>query len=255
MRTPRPRPRTVPGRGAVLRALAAALALAALAALVPAPRPGGVPGAPPAPARGQAKPFGLPFAEPPGPGTWYVSQPYGNTSYAFFERRSLYGSGQGLHMGLDLATACGTVVVAIGDGVVRSVDGPGGAPPHNLALDHPEGYVSFYGHLLERPSLAPGQPVRRGEPIALSGDMYATCTDSPHLHLEIRDPSMGRAFNPVDFVDADWNRLLLLGAAPEPFVRDLEAPRRWQAVDDQPAIQFGGPLLNDYASSWPQGDG
>jgi len=222
-------------------AAAGALAVATSTALSPAPA---------APA--EAKPFGLPFAEPPGPATWYMAQSYGNTVYAYFERGTLYRSGQGMHMGLDLATACGTVIVAIGDGVVRSVDGPGGAPPHNLAIDHPEGYVSFYGHLLERPALAPGQPVRRGDPIALSGDMYATCNASPHLHLEIRDASMGSAYNPVEFIDADWNRLLLLGASRQDFVRDLDAPRRWQALDDQPPIQFGGPLLNDYARSWPQ---
>jgi len=208
-------------------------------------------GRPHAPAPAQGKPFGLPFAEPPGPATWYVSQPYGNSLYAFYERGTIYRSGQGLHMGLDFAAACGTTVVAVGDGVVRSVDGPGGAPPHNLAIEHDGGLVSFYGHLLERPDLVPGQPVVRGQPVALSGDMYETCAAAPHLHLEIRDASMARAFNPVDFVAADWNRLLLLGASPLDYVRDLDAPRRWQALDDQPPIQFGGPMLNDYARSWP----
>lgn len=223
---------------------AAALAIAACAVGTMIGRAPAVPA--------QERPFGLPFAEPPGPGTWYIAQSYGNTTYAYFERSTIYRSGQGMHMGLDLATACGTVVVAIGDGVIRSVDGPGGAPPHNLAIDHPEGYVSFYGHLLERPGVVPGQAVTRGEPVALSGDMYATCAASPHLHLEVRDPTMGRAFNPVAFIDADWNRLQLFGASPQTFVRDLDDPRRWQAIEDQPPIQFGGPLLNDYAHSWPQ---
>jgi len=197
------------------------------------------------------RPFGLPFAEPPGLGTWYVAQSFGNTVYAYFERRSLYGSGQGLHMGLDLAAACGTQVVAIGDGIVRSVDGPGGAPPHNLMLDHANGYVSFYGHLLERPALSVGQRVARGQVIALSGDMYSTCNASPHLHLEVRDASLATAFNPIDLIEADWHAMLLLGGKPQPFQRDLEAPRRWQAFDDQPELRLGGPLLNDYASTWP----
>ena len=47
--------------------------------------------------------------------------------------------------------------------------------------------------------------------------------------------------------------VLLLGAGPDPFARDLDAPRRWQALDDQPAITLGGPLLNEYAHSWPGG--
>jgi murein DD-endopeptidase MepM/ murein hydrolase activator NlpD len=227
-------------RRAVVR-LGVALAAAALAAV---------------PAAAQApKPFGLPFADPPGPATWYVSQSYGNTVYAYYERRSIYGSGQGLHSGIDLAAPCGTPVVAVGDGVVLSVDGRGGALPHNLMIDHGNGFVSFYGHLLERPSLSEGQPVRRGEVVALSGDMYSTCHSSPHLHLEIRDSSLNRLFNPVTLVDADWHGILLLGTGGLPFERDLDAPRRWQALDEQPDIQIGGPLLNEFARPWPADGG
>ena len=36
--------------------------------------------------------------------------------------------------------------------------------PHNLMVDHPDlGYATFYGHLLERPNLAPGQRIRAAE--------------------------------------------------------------------------------------------
>ncbi len=197
------------------------------------------------------KPFGLPFAEPPGLATWYVVQPYGNTVFAFHERRNLYRSGQGLHMGLDLAAACGTPVMAIGDGVVLSVDGRGGSPPHNLMIDHGNGYVSFYGHLLQRPAVEAGQTVRRGEAVALSGDMFGTCYGAPHLHLEIRDRSLNHLVNPVSVVDADWHSILLLGAAGHAYTRDLDLPRRWQSIDDQPDIDLGQGLLNDYAHSWP----
>jgi murein DD-endopeptidase MepM/ murein hydrolase activator NlpD len=197
------------------------------------------------------RPFGLPFAEPPGLGTWFVSQSYGNTVFAYYERHSMYRNGQGLHMGLDLAAACGTPVVSIGDGVVLSVDGRGGSLPHNLMIDHGNGYVSFYGHLLERPSVEVGQDVQRGEVVALSGDMYGTCYDAPHLHLEIRDTTLNRLFNPVTLIDADWQSILLLGTSTLTFERDLDAPRQWQAIDDQPPIQIGGPLLNDFARAWP----
>jgi murein DD-endopeptidase MepM/ murein hydrolase activator NlpD len=200
-----------------------------------------------------ARPFGLPFATPPSLSTWHIAQPYGNTVFAYFERAGLYRSGQGLHMGLDLAAACGTPVVAIGDGVVLSVDGRGGSPPHNLMIDHQNGYVSFYGHLLEAPKLAVGQPVRRGEAVALSGDMYGTCYSSPHLHLEIRDRSLNRLYNPVSLIDADWHGILLLGGSGPVFSKNLDLPRRWQAFDDQPEIELGGPLLNDYAHPWPVG--
>ncbi len=195
--------------------------------------------------------FGLPFVEPPGLGSWYLAQPYGNTIYAYYERATIYRAGQGLHMGMDFAAACGTPIAAVADGTVRSVDGPGGALPHNMMISHAGGIVSFYGHLLERPALAVGQTVTKGQAIALSGDMYETCYASPHLHLEIRDESLRRAFNPVHFIDADWHGLALLGASPQRFERNLEDPRRWQAMDDQPEITFGGPLLNNFVHALP----
>jgi murein DD-endopeptidase MepM/ murein hydrolase activator NlpD len=210
----------------------------------------GWPSPPVAAAQGE-RPFGLPFAEPPGLGTWYVIQPYGNSVFARQERRGLYRNGQGLHMGLDLAAACGTPVVAIGDGTVRSVDGLGGSPPHNLMIAHGNGLVSFYGHLLERPAVAVGQAVQRGQPVALVGDMYGTCYTSPHLHLEIRDAGLNRLMNPAKLIDADWHSILLLGSAGLAYARDLDDPRRWQAVDDQPDISLGAGLLNDYPHAWP----
>jgi len=229
--------RTVPREG-----LAAFVLLALTVALLLTPATAAAP-----------KPFVLPFSEPAGPATWYISQPYGNSVYAWYERERLYSSGQGMHMGLDLAAPCGSLVRAIGDGVVRSVDGRGGAPPHNLMIDHNNGFVSFYGHLRERPHVNAGQYVRHGEVVAYSGDMYSSCVDAPHLHLEIRDESIARFFNPVTLIDADWDSLLLFGAAPLSYERDLALPRRWQSLGDQPELRLGGPLLNDYQQAWPGG--
>lgn len=201
----------------------------------------------------EAPPFGLPFASPPGPDTWLFTQPYGNTVFAFRQRRTFYAAGQGLHFGVDLGAPCGTQVVAIGDGVVVGIDqGAHGAGPHNLMIDHPNGYASFYGHLLERPPLRLGDEVHRGQVIARTGDPDLSCTSRPHLHLEIRDaPAHRRAFNPVPLIDADWNRIVLAGGGPIGFAVDLGDPRRWQLLGDQPEIAFGGPLLNDYAAAWP----
>ncbi len=219
------------------RALAVALACSLLAATV---------------GRAQGRrPFDLPFADPAGLGTWYVSHLYGNTVFAYSERHGMYRSGQGMHMGLDFAAPCGTPVLAIGDAVVKSVDGPGGAGPHNLMLRHANGYVSFYGHLLQRPALNVGQSVAAGQVIALSGDMLGTCVDSPHLHLEIRDATATVFYNPITLIEADWHGLVLIGPGTAPFAIDLEHPRRWREIDDQPTLRLGGPLLNDYATSWP----
>ncbi len=36
------------------------------------------------------KPFGLPFADPPGPNTWYLGGGYGNTVGAYYQRDTTY---------------------------------------------------------------------------------------------------------------------------------------------------------------------
>lgn len=197
------------------------------------------------------KPFGLPFAAPPGPTTWLLGQAYGNTVGAYTNRRSMYAAGQGIHFGIDLSAPCGTTIVAIGDGVVAGTDGAWGSDPHNLMIDHPDGYASLYGHLLERPRLQRGQLVKRGEPIARSGDPDGTCNSRPHLHLEIRDRAHDYFYNPMLLIDADWDSIALTGSFGRGFERNLDSPRQWQSLYDQPEAQGGGPLLNEFAHAWP----
>lgn len=206
----------------------------------------------PAEAQGSA-PFSLPFAEPAGPETWLLGQVYGNSVGAFARRREWYQAGQGIHFGIDFSAKCGTPVAAIGDGTVLKVDAPEhGSAPHNLLIAHPNGYTSLYGHLLERPSVNVGDSVKRGQVVAKTGDPDLTCTSRPHLHLEIRDRALGRAFNAHRLIDADWDMLSLVGSFGRGFQRDLDDPRKWQSVYDQPDIRFGGPLINEFANTWPQ---
>lgn len=205
------------------------------------------------PAMAADRPFGLPFSTPPGPSTWLLGQAYGNTTGAFVRRVEWYSAGQGIHFGIDFSAKCGTEVVAIGDGTVLYVDALwNGAGPHNLLIAHPNGYVSLYGHLLETPRLKVGQSVLRGQPIALTGDPDITCTSRPHLHLEIRDQNSGKAFNPHSLIDADWEALQLTGSFGRGYQRNLDNPRQWQSLFDQPDIVFGGPLINVFARTWPQ---
>ncbi len=197
--------------------------------------------------------FILPFPDPPGPHTWLLGQPYGNTTGAYRQRRSTYNAGQGVHFGIDLSARCGYPVVAIGDGVVAKVDAlEHGSAPHNLMIDHTNGYASFYGHLLQKPDLQVGQAVTAGQVVAQVGDPDETCTSRPHLHLEIRNAGVyNRAYNPIPLIDADWDTLALVGPFGRGFARDLSDPRRWQTLAGQPDIAFWGPLLNDYAAVWP----
>ena len=199
------------------------------------------------------RPFQLPFAEPSSPETWLMAQPYGNTTGAYRRRFTTYGASGGIHFGIDLAAPCGTEIVAIADGVVFAVDGPFGSPPHNLMIDHPQhGYASMYGHLLEAPNLKPGQAVKQGQVIAKVGDSAETCYSRPHLHLEIRDLAHhSRKYNPSTLIDADWDNLALIGDNGREFARDLDEPRKWQSLYDQPEVQTAGPIINDFANPWP----
>jgi len=75
------------------------------------------------------RPFQLPFITPPGPTTWLLAQPYGNTLNAYYQRNRAYRASGGIHFALDFAAPCGTEIVAIADGIVFSVDGPFGSAP------------------------------------------------------------------------------------------------------------------------------
>jgi murein DD-endopeptidase MepM/ murein hydrolase activator NlpD len=201
------------------------------------------------------KPFILPFKEPPGPDTWLLGQTYGNTVGAYFNRNTTYRYSQGIHFGIDLSAPCGTEIVAIADGVVALVDATAyGSAPHNLIIDHPQlGYATLYGHLLEKPNLQPGQEVKQGEVVALSGDPSETCFGRPHLHLELRDyPGRAWKYNPLPLIDADWDNLALVGSFQSGFERDLDDPRKWQHLDDQPPAVTGGAILNEFANPWPR---
>ncbi|GAB4582151.1 MAG: hypothetical protein Fur0022_49080 [Anaerolineales bacterium] len=204
-------------------------------------------------AQPETPPFTLPFADPPSPSTWLLGQTYGNTTGAYVNRINFYQAGQGLHFGMDFSAPCGTPIIAIGDGTVTYVDNLGfGSAPHNLMIDHPNGYASFYGHLLETPTLQAGQTVQQGQIIALTGDPDETCTSRPHLHLEIRNAAAyNLAYNPAPLIQADWDSLALIGSFGTGFSRDLSNPRQWQFLADQPDVQFWGPMLNDYANPWP----
>ena len=205
-----------------------------------------------APPSGQ---FGLPLGGAPGPDTWLLGQGYGNTTGAYRQRRSTYGNLQGIHAGLDFSAPCGTPVQAIGDGVVAEVDGPHGSPPHNVVIDHAGNLSSLYGHLLRRSGLRPGQAVKRGQVIGLSGDSQGTCVSAPHLHLELRDRSHQRFLNPVPYIRADWDTLALAGSFGRGYQYDLDQPRRWQTPASQPPALRGGPLLNEFRRPWPPAPG
>lgn len=198
-------------------------------------------------------PFSLPLKDPPGPSTWLYEQHFGNTTSAFNYGNVWYPAGQGMHFGIDLETRCGTPVYAIADGVVDYVDAEGFATgPHTLALSHPgTGYTSFYGHLSEQPPFVRGDRVERGQQIGVTGDPDLSCSSRPHLHLEIRNSDYTMAYNPVTLIEANWHMLSSIGPVDSDFEQNLDAPRQWMRLDDQPEIRLGGDWLNRYQNAWP----
>jgi len=208
----------------------------------------------PAQAQPEDKPFILPMGGTPGPNTWLFGQAYGNTTGAYNFGSEWYEAGQGLHFGLDFPAPCGTPLVAVADGMVVGVDDLSrGAGPHNLLIRHDEqGVVTLYGHLLRPAELAFGQIVRQGDIIGLSGDPDRTCDSRPHLHFEVRSLDYRTAYNPVDYITANWHTLASVGGYGFPyFQQDMNNARRWMTLEDQPETVFGGRRLNDYGAVWP----
>ncbi len=85
------------------------------------------------------------------------------------------------HRGVDFALPKGTPVLAVGDGEVI-VAKNGGAAGNYVALRHGRQYMTRYMHL-SRVLVKPGQKVKRGDRIALSGNTGRST--GPHLHFEI----------------------------------------------------------------------
>ncbi len=86
------------------------------------------------------------------------------------------------HSGVDVACPRGSEILAARDGKVVFTGYQGGYG-NLVVLEHECGYRSYYGHL-SRPLVKPGETVKRGAAIALSGNTGRTT--GPHLHFEVR---------------------------------------------------------------------
>ncbi|MEM0992295.1 MAG: TonB family protein [Bacteroidota bacterium] len=97
---------------------------------------------------------------------------------------------QRLHTGIDYVVPMRTEIIATADGKVAAVNKWKKGYGHHLEVQHSDGYTTFYAHLDEM-LVEIGQPVSKGEVIALSGST-GTST-GPHLHYEVR--LNGKAIN------------------------------------------------------------
>jgi murein DD-endopeptidase MepM/ murein hydrolase activator NlpD len=112
-----------------------------------------------------------------------------------FGGRSDPFSGEGaFHTGIDLAAPRGTPVHVTADGVVASA-GWSGAYGKLVIVSHGNGLDTYYAHLSQF-LIIPGQEVRRGEVIALSGGTGRAT--GPHMHYEVR--LHGTPINPYKYL-------------------------------------------------------
>ena len=104
-----------------------------------------------------------------------ISSPYGT-------RRSYDGGPlTGYHEGTDFAVPAGTPVYAAADGVVMVAE-PLAVRGNAILIDHGWGLYSGYWHLSEF-KVTPGQKVKQGDLIALSGDTGRST--GAHLHWDM----------------------------------------------------------------------
>lgn len=99
----------------------------------------------------------------------------GQITSGFGAARGPYG-----HAGIDFAVSVGTPVHAAMDGTVLGYQ-PTGRTGRYVFLSHPGNRNTYYGHL-SQPQVSPGQQVKAGQQIGLSGNTGRST--GPHLHWE-----------------------------------------------------------------------
>ncbi|MGI8959952.1 MAG: M23 family metallopeptidase [Bryobacteraceae bacterium] len=125
------------------------------------------------------------------PSLWPVN---GVLSSSFGGRTDPFSGEGAFHTGIDLATASRTPVHVTADGVVVSA-GWSGAYGKRVVVDHGNGLETYYAHLSQW-LVVPGQEVRLGEVIGLSGATGRVT--SPHVHYEVR--VSGTPVNPYKYL-------------------------------------------------------
>jgi murein DD-endopeptidase MepM/ murein hydrolase activator NlpD len=120
----------------------------------------------------------------------------------FADHRFYFYKGQRVddkvHLGVDLASLTNAPVLASNNGKVIFGDRLG---IYGLAvvIDHGQGLASVYGHL-SKIEVSPGEVVKKGQTIGLTGDTGLAGGD--HLHFSVM--LQGIFVNPVEWWDPHW---------------------------------------------------
>ena len=119
----------------------------------------------------------------------------GRLSSGFGGRKAPTKGASTNHKGVDWATPIGTAIYASSGGTVTKA-GWGSGYGYVIYIKHPDGRETRYGHL-SKVLVSPGQSVKQGQKIALSGNTGRST--GPHLHFEIR--INGVAVNPLKYLN------------------------------------------------------
>ena len=101
------------------------------------------------------------------------------------------------HNGLDIAIRAGTPIHAADSGQVVQAGWRTDGLGYAVQIDHHNGYVTIYGHMIRQPSVRVGQLVARGQVIGYIGSTGHST--GPHVHFIIRT-SGDHYYNPLRFL-------------------------------------------------------
>jgi murein DD-endopeptidase MepM/ murein hydrolase activator NlpD len=134
---------------------------------------------------------------PPLPPTWVwptrgsITSPFG---WRFVPFRSF-------HDGLDIANVAGTPISAARAGKVIEAGWCSGFG-YCVKINHGDGMVSIYGHMLRQPSVRVGQSVDAGDNIGLMGSSFDRSgggySTGVHLHFTVK--INGSVVDPLKFL-------------------------------------------------------
>ena len=138
-------------------------------------------------------------------------------SHFYDDWKEKRGSGNRVHLGLDVRAPKGSKIVSIADGVVNTVSyNP--LSGYYIAIDHMNGWLSLYVHLDDdligndnagskttafAKDFKKGDFVRRGEVIGFVGNSGNAEGTVPHLHLEIK--YLGEAQDVYSYILQSWD--------------------------------------------------
>lgn len=130
------------------------------------------------------------------------------------------------HSGLDLSCDRNTTVIAPADGVVKYVrNGWNGGYGNEVVINHGMGYQTRFAHL-NKSLVKVGDPVKRGDKIALTGSTGRST--GAHLHYEVIYKN--KTVNPLNYFRQDQSK--------EDITHMLENAREQSFEDDRSNIKL-----------------